>query len=202
MKNKTSINNKRRQLLKSAAMSGGVAGVGGLTTTKWVKPLVSAVVLPVHAQTTPGQRFIAIEDVSGFVQLKSTSKNDGLMLAKKIKQLLISPAYAVELESPLQVYLEQLTETVFKLVIDLVATQFGVVFISANYSGEVIIGVETDIEGISCQDGVIDPDSTTTVKLVSVSLGNEAKIEIFDGELNLTLQFAPTAMPPEFVVCV
>jgi len=41
--------NKRRKLLKSAAIGGGALGA-----INWSKPIVNAVSLPAHAQTTDG----------------------------------------------------------------------------------------------------------------------------------------------------
>ncbi|MEE9447950.1 MAG: hypothetical protein V3V09_08305, partial [Arenicellales bacterium] len=44
--------NQRRKLLKSAALGSGAIGIGGLAGEKWAKPIISAVILPTHAQTT------------------------------------------------------------------------------------------------------------------------------------------------------
>lgn len=41
----------RRGIVKGVAL-----GVGGLTLTHWSKPVVQNVVLPAHAQTSPGGR--------------------------------------------------------------------------------------------------------------------------------------------------
>jgi hypothetical protein len=41
----------RRGVVKGVAL-----GVGGLTLTHWSKPVVENVVLPAHAQTSPGGR--------------------------------------------------------------------------------------------------------------------------------------------------
>ena len=45
----------RRRLLKHLASAGGAAiGVAAILPEKWVKPVVDAVVVPLHAQTSPG----------------------------------------------------------------------------------------------------------------------------------------------------
>jgi len=44
----------RRGIVKGVAL-----GVGGLTLTHWSKPVVQNVVLPAHAQTSPGASRIA-----------------------------------------------------------------------------------------------------------------------------------------------
>lgn len=41
----------RRGVVKGVAL-----GLGGLTLTHWSKPMVQTVVLPAHAQTSPGGR--------------------------------------------------------------------------------------------------------------------------------------------------
>lgn len=45
-------NKPRRRLLAALATGGGVCMSGSLLPSRWTEPLVDAVVLPVHAQTT------------------------------------------------------------------------------------------------------------------------------------------------------
>lgn len=43
----------RRRLLRAVGKSGGLA-IGGLLAANWIKPVVRSVLLPAHAQTSPG----------------------------------------------------------------------------------------------------------------------------------------------------
>ena len=200
--------NKRRQLLKTAALTGGLAGVSGLTADKWVKPLVSSVVLPVHAQTSSNQRFIILGfNLFGSLN-QDTSKSEGLMIANKIKDLFIPPVYAqVEESIPLtEIYLDQISETLFKCVIT--ATLFTSVdeidylFASAILSGEIEVGEEAQLQGKGCVLGEEEPTSIS-ITLLSVSLNNEATIQVMtdSGSELVTLQFAPNATEPEYILC-
>lgn len=47
-------NGARRRLLKSIVAGGGVLATGKLLPENWARPLVQSVVLPAHAQTSPG----------------------------------------------------------------------------------------------------------------------------------------------------
>ena len=44
----------RRNLLKGGVVVGGAAVAAALTPKKWTRPLVDAVIVPAHAQTSPG----------------------------------------------------------------------------------------------------------------------------------------------------
>ena len=52
MKNTNTENPSRRKLLKQLAVTGGVAYIASDLPTKWTRPVVEAVVLPAHAQTS------------------------------------------------------------------------------------------------------------------------------------------------------
>jgi len=55
---------RRRTVLKKLALGSGVASAALAMPEKWVRPIVSSVVLPVHATTTNSTYY---EDISGFV---------------------------------------------------------------------------------------------------------------------------------------
>lgn len=52
MPNKLEVSNGRRKLLKSLAASGGFVATSKSLPEQWSKPVVDAVLLPAHAQTT------------------------------------------------------------------------------------------------------------------------------------------------------
>ena len=44
----------RRNVLKGGVVVGGAAVAAALAPKKWTRPLVEAVIVPAHAQTSPG----------------------------------------------------------------------------------------------------------------------------------------------------
>jgi len=54
MSDQKKIKESRRRLIKMVAGSGGILVGAKVAPKEWTKPIVNSVVLPAHAQTTPG----------------------------------------------------------------------------------------------------------------------------------------------------
>lgn len=54
MKTRSPTDTKRRRVLKGVALGGGA-----VTVSHWSKPVVHAVILPAHAETSPGEEIRA-----------------------------------------------------------------------------------------------------------------------------------------------
>ncbi|MDZ7842622.1 MAG: twin-arginine translocation signal domain-containing protein [Gammaproteobacteria bacterium] len=55
MKNRSSTDTTRRRVLKGVALGGGA-----VTVSHWSKPVVQSVILPAHAETSPGEGVRAV----------------------------------------------------------------------------------------------------------------------------------------------
>jgi len=84
---KPELNPSRRSLLKSLAATGTIATTGYHLPERWARPVVNAIVLPVHASSSPAmgtyQDIVALDVVTGSV--------DG---ANLLRDLLIPAAHA------------------------------------------------------------------------------------------------------------
>ena len=54
----------RRRLLKALSLGGAAAGLGQVLPERWVRPIVNSVVLPAHAQLSPGQQVVTFSSCS------------------------------------------------------------------------------------------------------------------------------------------
>ncbi len=80
----------RRKLLKSILAGGGVAVAGRGLPEQWTKPVVDAVLLPAHAQTTCG----GITSYAGGVILSTTSVEVNNSPVEKLLDLVVPRALA------------------------------------------------------------------------------------------------------------
>lgn len=81
----------RRKLLKSVVAGGGVLATGKLLPESWMKPVVQAVVLPAHAQTSPGS-------FDGLYVFDAGSTGDAMdSQPGSILDMFVSPAHATHL---------------------------------------------------------------------------------------------------------
>lgn len=84
---KNARNSARRRLLKSVVAGGGVLATGKLLPENWARPVVQSVVLPAHAQTSPGS-FDGLFD-TGELLVDASGSRPGSIL-----DMFISPAHA------------------------------------------------------------------------------------------------------------
>ncbi|MDZ7839257.1 MAG: hypothetical protein U5R46_00320 [Gammaproteobacteria bacterium] len=84
-------NGARRRLLKSVVAGGGVLATGKLLPENWARPVVQSVVLPAHAQTSPGS-------FDGLYVFDRVSMGDALdSQPGSILDMFVSPAHAAHL---------------------------------------------------------------------------------------------------------
>ena len=74
MKDEKQKPNARRKALKTMVISSGVTGLAALPTS-WKKPVVSSVILPAHAQTSPGAASGSVNDCNANVITGSYGPN-------------------------------------------------------------------------------------------------------------------------------
>lgn len=85
----------RRRLLKSVVAGGGVFAIGRTLPESWTSPTVKAVMLPAHAQMSPGSfdgLFIDVRTISGGVPAQTEFFAESRQ--SSILDLFISPAQA------------------------------------------------------------------------------------------------------------
>jgi len=127
----------RRKLLKSVVIGSGVLGASGVPMDKWLTPVIDAVVLPAHAQTTSSGRYFLLNPdypVNGQAQTgvsaqlaSAAAMPNSQSVAGKFAALLIPSANAATVASPfsarLEMYLERLAEDRYRLVLMMTAIE-------------------------------------------------------------------------------
>ncbi len=197
--------NQRRKLLTSAVLGGSVLGATQALPEKWLKPVVSSVVLPAHAETTDTEnlasegeldKYFLAEDESQGLRSCSEAKQDTSVL-KTLGAALVSEAYA-NIPWVYRHYLEHLGNNVYKYVHLATQGNEGSPFAKMYVEGTLGVQNPKDLPTYNCGGNSL----LTTVEISNVTPGVEAEIKINDGcGGTYVLPIAPAAVAPTNLDC-
>lgn len=201
----------RRKLLKTAAVGSGVLAASGLTKDKWLTPVIDAVVLPAHAQTSRIGRYSMLNpdypihsqaQTGVSAQLASVVATQSRpSLSDTLLSLLIPTASAASVPPSIQplsstarleMYLEYIQADNYRYVFLMTAIESGLSLVLFG-DGPLKIGSNT-IELALCKG---DPKPFPVV-LESVS---EASASILIAGESFSLAIDPSATPPARKEC-
>jgi hypothetical protein len=86
--NSKDLKKNRRKALKSIIAGSGAVVAGAHVPSSWRQPIVESVVLPAHAQTSPGTE--TVYSGSGLIQQTSVETDDGDFLARLVNEIVPS----------------------------------------------------------------------------------------------------------------
>jgi len=203
--NKTNdLNDKRRNLLKSAVFGGGALGATGMLPDKWIKPMVNSVVLPTHAATTGAQIFALTEPTTciSINQGKAVLGLNQPSVTGKITEMLMPSANAQVSMCFQECYLEQISGDLYRFVfyyygsIDGDGSIDGEIDITYFADSQITLHVQATVPLTLC--GEPQPDGADFT-LLNVNPGVDASVKT---ELGVkTLLFNLSAVPPTDQSC-
>ena len=100
-------------------------------------------------------------------------------------------------------YMEHLAGDLYRLMVQFITEQIDTITAVRFIDGELKVGEETNISGFGCNsifggEGLM---TTLTAKIIKVTPGVEAELELFGGEVIVTLPIKPNATPLTEVLC-
>jgi len=140
-----SQDNPRRKLLKTVVIGSGTLGVSGVIKDKWLTPVIDAVILPAHAQTSGSGRYFMLDPVYPIhsqaqtgvsAQLASAdATQNNSSITDKLAELLISSVNAKPTQLPssstarLEMFLQRIQQDRYKFVFSMTAIEGGLTLV-------------------------------------------------------------------------
>lgn len=87
------VEGARRKILRSLVLTGGVGAGSALIPTSWTRPVVEAVTLPAHAQTT-GPQFVGSGPATDLTDLDDGSSFESFV--ESVREMVLDDAHAGE----------------------------------------------------------------------------------------------------------